>query len=91
MSLHAVIIIIFYVVIQGEKLNLVLTKDDVTVLIGVAHCNVTSIAETQLTCRPPMPEAEGVGHDPAVTVSYVYRILWLHYGLWPHRGLMPYK
>ena len=64
--------------IQGENLNLVLTNDDVTVLVGDAHCNVTSIADTQLTCRLPTPEPEGVQHNPVVTVCLHNFILWLY-------------
>ena len=59
-----------YIHIQGENLNLVLTNDDVTVLVGDVPSNVTSIANTQLTCRPPMPEPEGVEHNPVVTVCH---------------------
>jgi len=58
-----------YLTINGEKLNVVLTKDDVTVLIGTAYCNVTSIAPEQLNCRPPSPTADGVGSNPSVVVQ----------------------
>ena len=50
-------------------LNQVLTKDDVTVYIGNAICNITSIANEQLTCKPPTPAADGVGSNPAIVVS----------------------
>ena len=67
-----------YIYTQGENLNLVLTNDDVTVLIGDARCNVTSIADTQLTCRPPTPEPEALEHNPVVTVCNNDSILWLN-------------
>ena len=54
---------------QGEKLKPILTKDDVIILVGTHHCNVTSIAEEQLTCRPPPADAEGLGSSPSVNVS----------------------
>lgn len=54
---------------QGKNLNLVLTKDDVLVKVDDAFCNVTSIADEQLTCRPPGPHADGITNSPKVTVS----------------------
>ncbi|KAL5015003.1 hypothetical protein ScPMuIL_009273 [Solemya velum] len=41
-----------YLIIDGENLNRGISKEDVTVMIGTAYCNVTSIGN-QLTCRPP--------------------------------------
>uniref|UniRef100_A0A8D9FIT0 Plexin-A1 n=1 Tax=Cacopsylla melanoneura TaxID=428564 RepID=A0A8D9FIT0_9HEMI len=42
-----------YLTINGEYLDLGYDESDVTVMIGIGVCNVTSIAKKQLTCIPP--------------------------------------
>lgn len=42
-----------YLFPQGENLNLASDETDVNVTIGTKHCNVTSLALTQLVCNPP--------------------------------------
>ncbi|XP_041350001.1 plexin-A2-like isoform X2 [Gigantopelta aegis] len=59
-----------FLTIDGHNLNPPLRTSDVVVLIGQEFCNVTSVAENQLTCRPPksQPAAlEGTG-PPEVVV-----------------------
>ncbi|CAH0562365.1 unnamed protein product [Brassicogethes aeneus] len=40
-------------VIEGENLNIASDEADVVVTIGTKHCNVTSLAMSQLVCSPP--------------------------------------
>ncbi|XP_052871807.1 plexin-B [Anopheles cruzii] len=43
-------------VIEGEHLNAASDETDVNVTIGMAQCNVTSLAPTQLVCTPPLEQ-----------------------------------
>ncbi|XP_053671423.1 LOW QUALITY PROTEIN: plexin-B [Anopheles nili] len=43
-------------VIEGEHLNAASDESDVNVTIGMAQCNVTSLAPTQLVCSPPLEQ-----------------------------------
>lgn len=43
-------------VIEGENLNLACDESDVVVTIGNELCNVTSLAQVQLVCTPPIQQ-----------------------------------
>ncbi|KAL1450173.1 hypothetical protein WDU94_002622 [Cyamophila willieti] len=45
-----------YLTINGKYLNLVFDERDVQVRIGIGVCNVSSISNTQLTCKPPVKQ-----------------------------------
>ncbi|XP_048252946.1 plexin-A2-like isoform X3 [Haliotis rufescens] len=59
-----------FLTIGGSNLNPAIPKEDVTVHIGTGLCNVTSIAATQLTCRPPksQPQSKKGNDIPEVVV-----------------------
>uniref|UniRef100_A0A8D8STZ2 Plexin-B n=1 Tax=Cacopsylla melanoneura TaxID=428564 RepID=A0A8D8STZ2_9HEMI len=65
-----------YLTINGKYLDLVFDESDVTVRIGIEVCNVTSIANNQLTCIPPAEQPsnslddnpKGITELPNVTV-----------------------
>ena len=59
--------------LQGRNLNPPLRTSDVVVLIGREYCNITSVAENQLTCRPPksQPAAQkGTGLPEVVVITH---------------------
>ncbi|CAH1783359.1 unnamed protein product [Owenia fusiformis] len=58
-----------YLTINGNNLDK-LKKEDVQVKIGTGYCNVTSIALTQMTCRPPdkQPTAENTKWPKVIIV-----------------------
>lgn len=63
--------------LQGEHLNEACDETDVTVLIGLQKCNVTSLAQTQLVCTPPEFQPAGTsdgGGLPMVTVKIGQRL-----------------
>ena len=50
-------------VLQGRNLNLACRDSDVTVRIGTEFCNVTSLSQNQLTCKPPKKAPLAIGAD----------------------------
>ena len=62
-------------VLQGQNLNLALTKTDYHVLVGTEECTVQWVDTNKLTCKPPAASEEGVGNSPKVTVSTKIRKL----------------
>ncbi|ESO84358.1 hypothetical protein LOTGIDRAFT_168803 [Lottia gigantea] len=58
-----------YLTINGHNLNVAVQKSEWKVQIGREFCNVTSVAETQLTCTPPKtepPSLNGKEHPEVV-------------------------
>ncbi|XP_037069862.1 plexin-A2-like [Pollicipes pollicipes] len=52
-----------YLTINGRNLNWACKDTDVTVHIGTAFCNVTSLSRNQLTCKPPSKAPMAIGSD----------------------------
>lgn len=50
-------------VIEGENLNLACDESDVTVTVGRAKCNVTSLALNQLVCIPPLQQPDSTDEN----------------------------
>ncbi|XP_037086635.1 plexin-A4-like [Pollicipes pollicipes] len=71
-----------YLTINGRNLNLACKDTDVTVRIGTEFCNVTSLSQNQLTCKPPKKAPLAIGSDgqptdrelPQVVVSIGSRL-----------------
>ncbi|KAL1462512.1 hypothetical protein WDU94_014341 [Cyamophila willieti] len=89
-----------HLTINGEYLDLASNESDVTVKIGIEDCNVTSIARTQLTCKPPLKQplnsindTRGGTHElPNVTVivgnTLRFNIGKLNYPQIPEPGIL---
>ena len=45
-----------YLLINGKNLNRASSESDMKVMIGTEICNVTSLSENQLTCKPPVEQ-----------------------------------
>uniref|UniRef100_A0A182N2A0 Sema domain-containing protein n=1 Tax=Anopheles dirus TaxID=7168 RepID=A0A182N2A0_9DIPT len=56
-------------VIEGEHLNAASDETDVNVTIGMAPCNVTSLAPTQLVCTPPLEQPAPTDENGVPTVK----------------------
>lgn len=56
-------------VIEGEHLNYASDESDVNVTIGMAVCNVTSLAMTQLVCTPPQIQPDPTDEKGIPTVT----------------------
>ncbi|XP_052902488.1 plexin-B [Anopheles moucheti] len=56
-------------VIEGEHLNAASDETDVNVTIGMAQCNVTSLAPTQLVCTPPLEQPAPTDENGVPTVK----------------------
>ncbi|XP_050079957.1 plexin-B [Anopheles maculipalpis] len=56
-------------VIEGEHLNSASDETDVNVTIGMAQCNVTSLAPTQLVCTPPLEQPAPTDENGVPTVK----------------------
>lgn len=52
-----------YLTINGQHLDRACQESDVTVQIGNAFCNVTSLSRQQLTCRPPLTQPPAIDSD----------------------------
>lgn len=52
-----------YLTINGQHLDRACQESDVTVQIGNAYCNVTSLSRQQLTCRPPLTQPPAIDED----------------------------
>lgn len=52
-----------YLTINGQHLERACQESDVTVQIGNAFCNVTSLSRQQLTCRPPLTQPPAIDSD----------------------------
>ncbi|XP_015429042.1 PREDICTED: plexin-A4 [Dufourea novaeangliae] len=52
-----------YLNINGQHLDRACQESDVTVQIGNAFCNVTSLSRQQLTCKPPLTQPPAIDSE----------------------------